>query len=150
MRWIQTKIQGQSVQRRNAMLYPMFAMVLLTFAVAVATLRVRGKAARAGTVDIGYFRLMQGQELPEAIVKSTRHFSNLFEMPMLFYVACTAYLALSIQSGFALFLAWLFVLFRCVHAWIHLGYNNVMHRLAAFMAANLCILLLWIILVFSY
>lgn len=132
------------------MLYPMFAMVLLTFAVAIVTLRVRVKAARDGTLDVRYFRLMQGQDLPDEVVKSTRQFNNLFEMPVLFYVVCTAYLALSVQSGYALLFAWLFVLSRCIHTWIHLGYNNVMHRLAAFMAGNLCILLLWIILVVSH
>jgi len=129
-------------------LYPMFAMVLLTFAVAAATLRIRIDAARSGKVESAYFKLMQGDDLPESLIKSSRHFNNLFEMPVLFYVVCTVYLALDVHSGFALFVAWLFVLFRCLHTWIHLGYNNVMHRFGAFMAGNVCILLLWIILMF--
>lgn len=135
------------------MIYPMTAMVALTFVVAGMTLWARIAAARSGELSPGYFRLMQKKEeaeVPAAVVKTGRHFSNLFEMPVLFYVAGTLHIVMQLQSTLALGLAWAFVFFRCVHAFIHLGYNNVMHRLAAFMAANLCVLLLWLLLIIPY
>jgi len=44
-------------------------------------------------------------------------------------------------------LAWLYVASRIAHSLVHLTYNNVIHRLAAFSASNLVLLLLWVRLV---
>jgi hypothetical protein len=58
---------------------------------------------------------MQGQEVPEFITKSTRHFSNLFEVPTLFYAGGAVYLALGLDSRLAVACAWAFVVARTLH-----------------------------------
>ena len=118
------------------MFYPMFAMVLLTAGVAIIAVRVRFKSVSSGQVPGKYYRLMQGAEVPEIVAKTGRNFNNLLEVPLLFYVACTLYIALDISSAFGLIIASLFVLFRIVHSAIHIAYNHVLHRLAAFTAAS--------------
>ena len=88
------------------MIYAMFAMVLLTFSVGLVTFTARVKSVKSGTVKIKYYRTMGGQEVPESVAKSTRCFNNLFEIPVLFYVVATLYVSLSIESAWALALAW--------------------------------------------
>lgn len=126
------------------MLYPMAAMVLLVFIVGCVTLKVRLNSVKSKQVSVKYFQLMQGENLPDMVVKTNRHLANLFEMPVLFYVVCTLYISLHIHSSFGLIVAWLFVIFRYLHSYIHLGTNNVRHRMLAFWASFMCVLILWI------
>lgn len=129
------------------MLYPMFAMVLLTLVVALVAIRARFSAVLTGRVHLDYFRLMEGQETTEAITKTTRCFNNLFEIPVLFYVAGVLHISLGIENTAGLILAWLFVLSRCAQAAIHLTYNRVLHRMSAFWAGFICAFGLWVNLV---
>jgi len=126
------------------MLYPMFMMVMLTLIVFLITFRVRTGSVQRGEVSIKYYSVFQGENIPEIVHKTSRHFSNLFEMPMLFYVAGLLYLTLEQSSSFAIYCAWAYVVLRIIHTCIHLGYNNVLHRLIAFGLSNACILALWI------
>ncbi len=68
---------------------------------------------------------------------------NLLELPMLFYVVCLVLYVTAGASALAIALAWAFVALRVVHSVIHLSYNRVGHRLAAFTAANLALVLPW-------
>lgn len=128
------------------MFYPMFAMVILTFIVAFYTLALRINAVKSKQVSIGYFRLNKGSEEPPAhITAAANHFSNLFEMPLLFYVTCLLVMSIHLQGSLLQGLAWAFVATRVLHAIIHLTYNNVLHRMLAFVAGNLCVLAMWIV-----
>ena len=131
------------------MLYPMFAMVILTSTVAVYLLRLRIRAVKAGEVRLSQFRLNTG-EVPDAITQAARNYSNLFEVPVLFYTAGAIAIALGIQIPAMVITAWIFVLARIAHSWIHLTSNNVINRLRAFMLGNICMLVIWGILVASY
>ncbi|HCS64412.1 MAG TPA: hypothetical protein DIW64_10225 [Cellvibrio sp.] len=131
------------------MLYPMFAMVILTCAVAIYLFRLRVRAVKAGQVRLSQFRLNTG-EVPDAITQAARNYSNLFEVPVLFYTAGAIAMALGIQVPAMIITAWIFVLARIAHSWIHLTGNNVIHRLRAYMLGNICVLVIWGILVASY
>lgn len=131
------------------MLYPMFAMVILTCAVAIYLFRLRVRAVKAGEVRLSQFRLNTG-EVPDAITQAARNYSNLFEVPVLFYTAGAIAIALGIQVPAMTITAWIFVLARIAHSWIHLTGNNVIHRLRAYMLGNICVLVIWGILVASY
>jgi hypothetical protein len=130
-------------------LYPMALMVLLTFIVGLVTLKTRFASVRSGDVKIGYFKFMQGQEVPDRVTVTTRSFNNMFEVPVLFYVACTLYLSLGVEGLPGLVLAWLFVALRYAHAFIHLTYNHLLHRMLSFWVSFICVLLLWTILLFQ-
>ena len=129
------------------MLYPMTMMVLLTFIVGLITARARFAGVRSGEVKLRYFKLMQGQDVPERVTVTSRSFNNMFEVPVLFYVACTLHISLGVVGSAGPLLAWLFVALRCVHASIHLTYNGFLHRMLSFWASFVCVLLLWINLV---
>ncbi len=126
------------------MLYPMFAMIVLTSIVGVMVLSVRVKSVKAGQVRLRSLKLMENEGWPELVQKTTNNFSNQFEIPMLFYVAGVAYLALGIDSFVGLVAAWSFVVFRVIHAYIHITYNHILHRLTAFWLAFMAVLVMWI------
>jgi hypothetical protein len=72
----------------NQLIFPMFAMVLLTFSTLARLFLARNKSVAEGEVNPQYFRVYQGGAEPEASAKLARHFANLFEAPVLFYAAC--------------------------------------------------------------
>jgi hypothetical protein len=129
--------------------YPVVALVALTFAVGVRMYFARSGAARARRVKIKDFRLGESADVPADVALPNRNFMNLLEMPMLFYVACIILYVTNGVDALALTLAWLYVGLRAAHSVVHLTYNNVIHRLAAFAAGTAVLLVLWVKLVIS-
>jgi hypothetical protein len=128
----------------NSLLFPMLALVLLTFGVATMLFRARVRSVREGHVAVSYFRLLQGSPEPEYLAKPTRHFTNLFEAPTLFYAGCLAAMVTGVGGLVPLLLAWGYVAARVVHAYVHLSSNRVRHRLRAYFIGWLLLLALWI------
>lgn len=126
------------------LVYPMLAMVLLTFVVLITLFRSRVRMVREGHAPVSYFRTFQGSQEPDYAVKPARHFANLFEAPTLFYAACLAAMVVGVSGWGVLALAWSYVAMRCLHAWIHLGGNRVRYRLRAYFASWLLLLALWV------
>lgn len=128
-----------------SLVYPMLALVLLTFGVLIALFRSRVRMVREGLAPVSYFRTFQGSvDVPEYSAKPTRHFANLFEAPTLFYAGCLAAMVTGVTGTLVVALAWGYVAMRYLHAFIHLGGNRVRHRLRAYFVGWLCLLALWI------
>ena len=131
------------------MLYPMFFMVLLTFAILLFTLRIRLTSVRRDEVSLSYYSMFQGEEIPDLVIKTSRNVPDLFEVPILFYTAGVLYIALEMSDSVPVTLACLFLIARVIHTGIHLSYKNVMHRLIVFGLGNLSVLGMWISIVSS-
>jgi hypothetical protein len=127
----------------------MFAMVMLTVSVLYRLFRARVRAVSAGEVNATYFRTYQDGVEPPSSAKLARQFTNLFEAPVLFYVACLAAMVLDQVSTVLLVLAWLYVLARAAHTYVHTGGNRLRHRIAVYFASWLVLLAIWIVLVIS-
>jgi hypothetical protein len=128
-----------------SLVYPMLALVLLTFGVLIALFRSRVRMVREGLAPVSYFRTFQGSvDVPEYSAKPARHFANLFEAPTLFYAGCLAAMVTGITGTWVVALAWAYVAMRYVHAFIHLGGNRVRYRMRAYFVGWLCLLGLWI------
>lgn len=78
--------------------------------------------------------------------RAADNFRNLFELPVLFYLALVVAAISGQESTPVLVLAWLFVLLRIAHSWIHCTYNKVMHRFSAYLAGGIALWLLWVVL----
>jgi hypothetical protein len=126
-----------------SLVYPMAAMVLLTFGVAAILFRARIRSVREGHTPVSYFRVLSGSPEPEFLAKPTRHFANLFEVPTLFYAGCLAAMVVGATGTIGLVLAWGYVAARLAHAWIHLGANRVRHRFRAYLVSWILLLALW-------
>jgi hypothetical protein len=132
---------------RFALVYPMFAMFGLTAVVLVLLFRSRVRAIREKDVTQGYFKIYQGGVEPEYAAKRSRHFSNLFEAPTLFYAVCLAAMVTQQADRTLEVLAWLYVASRFAHSFIHLGRNEIVPRLSAYFTSWGVMTAMWIHLV---
>ncbi len=132
------------------MLYPMLALMFLTLCVAINLLVQRIKAVQQRKLKLGYFRVYTGAEPPPKLLAAANHYSNLFEVPVLFYLACITAVVLGAQSPLLVGFAWAFVVLRVIHTMIHLSYNNVLHRLLAFMLSIVALVEIWILIALHY
>ncbi len=126
------------------LVYPMLAMVLLTFVVLVLLFRSRVRMVREGHAPVSYFGVFRGSQEPEYAIKPARHFANLFEAPTLFYVGCLAAMVAGVTGTAVLALAWGYVAARLVHAAVHLGGNRIRHRVRVYGVSWLLLLALWV------
>lgn len=124
-------------------LNPIYSLVLLTFLVGFSLGASRLVSAKKGHVDRRYFKLMAGYEPPEYSKKLERNFSNLLELPLLFYLVCVLSIVLKVSSPLLLSLAWTFVGLRVLHTAIHVTYNYPYHRFFAFLVSTLVLLAMW-------
>lgn len=125
--------------------YPILVMVLLTTVAYVILIRARYRAFDNKEVQAGYFKALQGNA-PDHLVAAGRNVMNLFELPLLFYVAgITAYVTQTVDM-LLLAIAWVFTLSRCWHSYIHLGRNHVQKRMNAFLLGAVAIVLMWLLL----
>ena len=127
-----------------ALVFPMLALVMLTFVVALVLFRARLRSVREGHTPVSYFRVFHGSPEPEFLAKPTRHYINLFETPVLFYAGCLTAMVVGATGKGVVTLAWVYVAARLAHAWIHLGANRVRYRLRVFAVSWACLLALWI------
>ena len=75
--------------------------------------------------------------------RASDNFRNLFELPVLFYLAlCLAAIA-GLATTTTLLLAWLFVILRVAHSAIQCTVNKVMHRFQAYLASSVVLWMLW-------
>ena len=128
-----------------SLVYPFLSLITLNFLYFPITFHARVTAAKAGRIKMRQFKLMDIGVEDEWVRKTTRHYSNLFEVPVLFYALILMALVLNLSSPLLSGLAWAYVILRVIQAIIHLGYNNVMHRLCVFSAGNLCLAIFLII-----
>ena len=122
----------------------MFSMFMITVLVGVYMLAVRVKSVKHGEVSNRYFKLMKGQEVPDVVNQVSRNFVNQFETPVLFYVAGCLYLIQGFDSQLALYVAWLFVVFRAIHAFVHVTSNKLSLRMASFGIAFIFLTIMWL------
>ena len=74
------------------------------------------------------------------------NFRNLFELPMMFYVAVLTLYVTQLVVLPQLVLAWIYVAARYAHSGIHCTSNVVMNRFYAFLTSCLALLCMWILL----
>ncbi|RNF83189.1 MAPEG family protein [Montanilutibacter psychrotolerans] len=78
--------------------------------------------------------------------RAADNFRNLFELPVLFYLALVVAALTGQVAPSILGLAWAFVGLRVLHSAIQCGYNKVMHRFYAYAAGAAMLWALWAVL----
>lgn len=84
-------------------------------------------------------------EISQALqhVKASDNFSNLFEVPVLFYVLCISLAVTQTVTPWFVYGAWGFVVLRATHSFINITYNRVMHRFYPYVASTLILFIMW-------
>jgi hypothetical protein len=126
-------------------LLPMLCLIGLTFFTLLYMFFTRVSYMRANRIHPQRVQSRDGmRQLLQPISAPADHFNNLLELPLLFYIATILICLLQVSDSSYLIMAWLYVLLRFAHSIIHLSYNRVMHRVTAFAASWLVLLLIWL------
>jgi hypothetical protein len=133
----------------NAIYWPAVAMVMLTVAV-----WFRMYVTRIGQMKRERIHPQAVATSAQAAAKLTDscaadNFRNLFELPVLFYLAVVVAAQAGLASTAMLVLAWSFVALRVAHSWIQCTYNKVMHRFKVYVAGGMVLWALWAVLVYG-
>ena len=125
---------------------PALAMVALTVVVTVRMFFERLRQVR--TDRIPFREIPSGSQMATrfADTRAADNYRNLFELPVLFYLALVVAAFAGLGTPLVLGLAWTYVALRVVHSWIHCTYNRVKHRFYAFAASTFVLCALWIVL----
>lgn len=129
--------------KTTLILYPMFALAILTVVTGMRMLQLRYRAVFQDGLNPVYFRLNRGGKPPEYMTRAEQHFTNLFETPMLFYVVVILAYIVQVVDTISLSMAWGFVLARLGHAYVHMGNNRIPMRRNVFLVSIALIIALW-------
>ena len=129
---------------QGTIFYPIIGMVFLTFVVGTRMLLARVKAVKKDGMNPVFFSLNRGAKQPEYLIKVSQHYENLFELPLLFYMATILIYITNNADYWYLCLASFFVIIRYFHAFIHITYNHLSHRRNIFLAGTMVLFIIWL------
>jgi hypothetical protein len=128
----------------QAVLLPLFVEVALTFVLLFWMAYLRTGAFKDGTVKPRDIALRE-PNWPARVTQIGNAFHNQLELPILFYVLTI--LAWMTRHADLLFviMAWIFVLLRLAHAFVHVTDNVVRRRGAIYGVGVIVLSLMWLI-----
>ena len=134
---------------QHAIFLPALAMVALTIAVWLRMYAIRIGEMKRERIHPQAVATSGQMAARLSDTRAADNFRNLFELPVLFYLALLV-AAKTAQTGVVVLgLAWTFVALRVLHSWIHCTYNKVMHRFQAYLAGGVALWALWAVLAFG-
>ena len=128
----------------QVVLLPLFVQVALTFGMMfwMAFSRIgalKRKETRMADVALGQLNW------PPRVQQISNSYHSQLQLPVLFYVLTALAIVTRHADIVFVVMAWLFVLTRLLHAYIHTGSNVVRHRFNAFALGAVILLAMWII-----
>ena len=129
-----------------AVLYPVLAQIILTLLVAGGMAYHRTTLLSSREVkheDIA----LDNSRWPARARQFANSYANQFELPVLFYVLCLIAQITRTSDLIFIVLAWIFVVSRIVHAYIHTTSNVVPRRGAVFGIGYIVVVLMTVFLI---
>lgn len=125
---------------------PVLALVILTFLVWIRMYQTRVAEMRAKRIHPQKIAVSGdiAQLLPDSSA-ARDNFTNLFEVPVLFYVISVLLFVTNTVDVLQLSLAIAFVLGLYVHTFINITYNKVMHRFYAYLISSFFMWAMWLL-----
>jgi hypothetical protein len=125
-------------------LLPLFVEVILTFVLLFTMAPLRTRDFASGAVRPEDVALRE-QKWPARTTQFANAFSNQFELPVLFYVLTILEYVTHLAGIVFVVLAWIFVIFRILHAYVHVTSNIVRLRGAFFAIGAVVLAIMWVI-----
>jgi hypothetical protein len=130
----------------QTILIPLFVQVVLTFVLLLWMAGLRYRAIRLGQVDPEKVRLRE-PHWPARVLQIANAYHNQLELPVLFYVVMLLAMMTETLDVIVYLLAWMFVLARLAHAYIHVTSNRLDRRTGVFGVGAIALLLMWVIVI---
>ena len=129
----------------HQLVYPITFYVCALFGLLIWNFFKRVNAVKTKRVSGKYFKTYSDKtSMSEDLIILERHVDNQFQLPVIFMVTCTAYMALDKANSITVILAWAFVFLRLGHSYIHLGSNNVYLRASIYALGWMPVLTMWL------
>jgi len=128
----------------QAILLPLFVEVILTFLLLFWLAPLRARDFNTGIARQDNVALREPNWSPRAL-QVGYSFSNQFELPVLFYVLTILAYVTHLAGVVVVVLAWIFVIFRILQAYVHVTSNKVRLRGAFYGIAALALAVNWLI-----
>jgi hypothetical protein len=125
-------------------LAPLFVLVIMTFVLGFFLAGLRTPPLTRGEVRPDDVSLRQ-PNWPKRSLQVGYSFQNQFELPLLFYVLTILALFTKHTDLLFVILAWVFVLSRLAHAYVHVTSNNLRFRGMFFGIGALVLAIMWLI-----
>ena len=126
----------------QAILLPLFVEVILTFVLLFWLGPLRSRDLKSGVARPDNIALREPNWSPGTL-QVAYSFSNQFELPVLFYVLTILEYVTHLAGVAFVVLAWVFVVFRLLHAYIHVTSNIVRLRGALYGVAAVALAIMW-------
>jgi hypothetical protein len=124
-------------------LAPLFVQVLLTFVVAYMLGGQRVRAGVRGEMPANVS--LREPNWPPRVRQIENNYLNQFEMPVLFYVLTILAMMTRHADLFFVLLAWVFVVLRILHAYVHLTNNVMKIRGPLFISGVFVLTVMWVV-----
>jgi hypothetical protein len=124
-------------------LLPLFVLVLLTFVLGFWTVSARVRVIRSGQVKMRDIALRE-PNYPPRVTQIGNAYHNQLELPVLFYVLTILTMVTRTADLIFVLLAWVFVVLRLAHAYIHVTSNHVSKRFYPFLASAVVLAMMWL------
>ena len=125
-------------------LLPLFVEVILTFVLLFWLAPLRRGGFKSGVVREADIALGQ-KAWPQRTQQIANSFDNQFQLPILFYVLTILSIITRHADLIFVILAWIFVLSRIAHAYVHTTSNRVLVRGGIYGAGAFALAIAWLI-----
>ncbi len=126
----------------TAIFWPMLAHILLVFIVYGVLAAKRTEAVKTAGANIRDYKTRNNE--PEVSQNAANNLLSQFEAPVVFHVLCLSLYVTAGADWFMVIVAWLYVLTRYVHSYIHITMNKLRLRTLAFWPALLLLVIMWL------
>jgi len=121
-------------------LLALLAQVFLTLIVYIVLVRGRFAAVRSKKLRASQYVLVEGE--PSEMARMTNNLRNQFELPVLFYAVVLMLVAINRVTMIDVVLAWIFVIGRVIHHFVHTRTTDVLLRPRVFAIGMVAVSLL--------
>lgn len=124
------------------MFWPLVAHAVLVFILYGLLGWRRHFVVKSGLVQLEQFRENRDEPVESLVVRNA--IANQFELPVLFHAGSIILFVTQADNLPAVILAWIFVVLRYAHAFVHVTSNNLRYRSPLFALGFLALVGLWV------
>ena len=128
---------------------PLLVQIGLTLVMFILLAVRKSAAVKTGEIDRSKAAL-DNSAWNKEVVQVSNNIANQFQAPVLFYILVMFFFVTNTVSSLAIWLAWVFVATRVIHAIVHVTSNYIPYRLGSFTLGVLTLLVMTGLAVSSY
>jgi len=129
----------------NHLIYwPVLAQLIIPLLVLLLNGKRKSADVKSGLFDREK-AAMDNEAWSKPVVLTSKNLANQFQLPVIFYTLCLILAGIDAVSVVTLVTAWIFVITRYIHAYVHVTTNYVPVRMRVFVIGAIDLMLLFIL-----